>query len=245
MEPGAILSQAGMPPDPWQDQVLKSSHSRLMMLCSRQVGKSTVAGAMVAKAMIVESPCFALVLAQNMEKSIEFLQTKVRPLLVASGAKIAEDLKQSLVLANGSRVIGIPGSEKGVRGYSGVNLLMIDEASRIPDDLYFACRPMLGISQGRLVACSTPFGKRGWFFEEWERGAERGSGMKWHRERITAHMCPRYSKEFLADELLSMGDRWFNQEYMTEFVDSIGAAFADEDIRAAFRADVMPLGMGK
>lgn len=195
-----------------------------------------MAGGLVANALIVESPCFALVLAQNEEKSKEFLAQKIRPLLVAAGVAFSPggDLKTSLTLANGSRVIGLPDSERGVRGYAGVNLLVIDEASRVGDDLYRACRPMLGVSRGRLVAASTPFGKRGWFFEEWERGG-------WHRERITAHECPRYTREFLAEEEVSMGDRWFRQEYLAAFENAIDSVFSLDDIQAAFRHDVQPL----
>jgi hypothetical protein len=235
------MSQAGLEPDPWQARILASTAPRLMLLCSRQVGKSTTAGALVAQTMVIREPAFCLVLAQNQDKSAEFVQTKVRPLLVRAGVRIVEDNKLSLVLANGSRVIGMPGSEKGVRGFSAVDLLMIDEASRIPDELYFACRPMLAISKGRLVAASTPFGKRGWFFEEWERGTEGKSGLRWHRERITAYECPRYSREFLEEEKATMGERWFNQEYLAIFEDAVGAVFSEEDIRAAVRPDLAPM----
>lgn len=232
-----------MTPDPWQKAVLASSHPRIQLLCARQVGKSTVAGAFVAKTMVTEPPAFCLVLAQNAEKSQFFLGTKVRPLLVAAGVEFAPggDLKMSLTLANGSRVFALPGSEKGVRGYDSVNLLVLDEASRIPDELYFAVRPMLGVSKGRLLAASTPYGKRGWFFDEWERGSDAASGIRWHQERITARQCPRYTEEFLNGEMLSMGERYFRQEYLAVFEDAIGAVFADADIRAAFRADVLPM----
>ena len=40
-------------------------------------------------------------------------------------------------LPNGSRIVGLPGKEANIRGYS-ANLLIIDEASRVPDDLYKA-----------------------------------------------------------------------------------------------------------
>jgi hypothetical protein len=36
-----------------------------------------------------------------------------------------------LQLANGSRIISLPGNEQTIRGYSGVKLLVIDEASRV------------------------------------------------------------------------------------------------------------------
>ena len=77
-----------------------------------------------------------------------------------------------LELANGSRVVSLPGDEGTVRGFSGVSLLVIDEASRVPDDLYRSVRPMLAVSQGRLVCLSTPFGQRGFFYEYWRAGAE-------------------------------------------------------------------------
>lgn len=235
------MSQAKLPPDPWQGKFIGNIHPRMMLLCARQSGKSTACGALVAQSMIVECPCFVLVLAQNEKMSKEFLATKVRPILVAAGAKILGDNKTSIVLENGSRVIGEAASEKGVRGYSGVNLLMIDEASRIPDELYFACRPMLSTSRGRLIAASTPFGKQGWFFNEWLRGEDQESGIKWHRERVTGDMCPRHTKEFLETERLILGERWYDQEYGCKFTDPIGAVFSEEDIRAAFRRDLAPL----
>jgi hypothetical protein len=64
---------------------------------------------------------------------------------------------------NGSRIISLPGDEATVRTYSNVQLIVIDEASRVPDDLYYSVRPMLATSNGRLVCLSTPRGKRGFF----------------------------------------------------------------------------------
>jgi hypothetical protein len=75
------------------------------------------------------------------------------------------DSSLQLHLDNGSRIIGLPASEGKVRVYSSVALLVIDEASRVGDGLYRAMRPMLAVSRGRLLALSTPFGKRGWFYE--------------------------------------------------------------------------------
>src|SRR5436190_1727587 len=73
-----------------------------------------------------------------------------------------------LELANGSRVVCLPGREGTIRSFGGVALLVLDEAARIPDALYRSVRPMLAVSGGRLVALSTPFGRRGWFWQEWE-----------------------------------------------------------------------------
>jgi hypothetical protein len=65
-----------------------------------------------------------------------------------------------MTLANGSRIISLPGDEETIRGYSGVRRLIVDEASRVLDPLYFAIRPMRApmraVSQGRMICLSTP-----------------------------------------------------------------------------------------
>ena len=54
----------------------------------------------------------------------------------------------SLQLPNGSRIVGLPGTEAKVRGFSALSMLVIDEASRVPDELYRALRPMLAVGGG-------------------------------------------------------------------------------------------------
>ena len=81
--------------------------------------------------------------------------------------------KMGMELANGSRIEALPGTEKTIRGFSGVDLLLVDEASRVADELYYAVRPMLAVSGGRLMMLTTPYGRRGVFFEEW---TEDGAG---------------------------------------------------------------------
>jgi hypothetical protein len=85
-------------------------------------------------------------------------------------AAVKDESALRLELRNGSRIVSLPGDETTVRGYSGVRLLVVDEAARVPDDLYFSIRPMLAVSGGRLVCLSTPFGKRGFFYEAWTEG---------------------------------------------------------------------------
>jgi hypothetical protein len=138
-------------------------------------------------------------------------------------------------LVNGSRLIALPENEKTIRGFSGAALLVIDEAARVSDALYYSVRPMLSVSKGRLVALSTPAGKRGWFWEEWD------SARRWERVRVTADRCPRHTPEFLAEEREAMGERWYRQEYECSFEDVVDAVFSDSDIAAAESDDVRPL----
>jgi hypothetical protein len=93
-------------------------------------------------------------------------------------------------------------------------------------------RPMLAVSGGRLVALSTPFGTRGWWFDAW-RGDE-----PWERYEVPAVECPRISPEFLEEERRTMGGFWFDQEYSCAFLDAISQAFRREDVDAAFEQEV-------
>lgn len=123
-----------------------------------------------------------------------------------------------------------------MRGYSGAKLIIEDEASRVDDELYNATRPMLAVSQGRHILMSTPFGKRGHFYEAWENG-----GDMWERIKFTAWQNPRISKEFLESERKLIGEWWFKQEYECEFMDSVDSVFNSEMVRAAISNEIQPL----
>ncbi len=141
-----------------------------------------------------------------------------------------------LELANGSRIVALPGSESTTRGYSAPRLILVDEASRVDDDLYAALRPMLATSNGRLIALSTPWGRRGWWFNAWEHG-----GDTWQRFRVPATECPRISAEFLAEELRELGPMRFASEYECQFVDTDEQFFPSALIERALSDEVAPL----
>lgn len=136
---------------------------------------------------------------------------------------------------NGSRIIVLPGTGDTVRGLAAVDLVILDEAARIEDELLAAMRSMPAISNGELVALSTPRGKRGFFHEAWT-----GNG-NWKRAKIAADECPRITTEFLDDELKNLGPQRFAEEYMCEFLDDDAVVFPVSEISAAFTTEVQPL----
>jgi hypothetical protein len=131
---------------------------------------------------------------------------------------------------------GAAGGEATVRGFSAVGLLLVDEASRVSDELYLSLRPMLATSNGTLLLMSTPHGKSGFFWEAWNAGGE-----SWERVRVPASECPRIPKSFLEEERRTMGDLWFRQEYGCEFVDAVSGVFDRDVVERAVREDVAPL----
>lgn len=240
MDPSLVMREAGFSPDPWQIDVLNSVAARLLLLCCRQSGKSTVVAALAILTAMIEAPALVLLLSPTLRQSGELFRDKVMRMyrLLKAPVPVVRETQLEIELANGSRIVSLPENEAGIRGFSSVRLLVIDEACRVAEGLYFAVRPMLAIGRGRLVAMSTPFGKRGWYYKAWHGMGESGlTGEAWQRIKATALVCPRYTPEFLANERRSMPLREFEQEYLCVFHDLEGSVFRPEDIDAAFETD--------
>jgi len=234
LDPVALSRAAGIDPDPWQAGVLRSTASRLLLNCSRQSGKSSITSVLSVHTACYRPGSLVLLLSPSLRQSGELFKKCLAVYRGLGKPVLAEsETALTLTLANGSRIVSLPGQEGTVRGFSGVALLAIDEAAWVPDDLYLSVRPMLAVSQGRLLALSTPHGTRGWWYEAWAKGGE-----SWQRVRVPATECPRISPEFLAEEQLGMGRWWYQQEYGCEFLDAETQPFAREDIDNAFREDV-------
>lgn len=233
-----MATRAGITPDGWQSDLLRSDAKQMILLCSRQSGKSTVSSILAIHEAIYQENSLILLLSPSLRQSQELfrkLQTVYNELDSPVLPQPKEVSALRMELDNGSRIIALPGKEATIRGFSGVSLLIVDEASRVPDSLYQAIRPMLAVSGGRIVLLSTPFGKRGFFYSEWTDGAE------WMRTKITAEQCPRIDAEWLERERQKIGDWWYLQEYFCEFVETDDAVFAFADIEAALDSDIKPL----
>ena len=231
------VERMGFVPDAWQARVLKSRARQGILNCSRQCGKSTVTAVMAVERAYTEAESLTLVVSPSARQSGEFLRKAAQ---FARKLEIRRkgdgDNEMSLLFPNGSRIVGLPGNEGTIRGFSAVSLLLVDEASRVPDDLYLAVRPMLVVSGGAIWLMSTPCGKRGFFWETWERG-----GPEWEKVRVTAYECKRIRREVLEEERRTMGERWFRQEYLCEFGEAEGGMFEREMVERAFRQDVKVL----
>jgi hypothetical protein len=150
--------------------------------------------------------------------------------------KKLEDNKTSFRLENGSRIVSLPGTEGTVRGYASVSLLIVDEAARVSDELIKSLTPMIAISEGRLLLLSTPYGKRGYFFEQWTNG-----GQDWYRYEVPATECSRISPAFLEQERRSLGEWHFSQEYCCAFGETRDSVFSYESIMGSLSDDIKPL----
>jgi hypothetical protein len=230
------MADTGLAPDPWQTALLRCRAQRTLLLTSRQAGKSTTAAAVALIEAMLRPRSLVLLLSPSERQSGE-LAAKVFAYYDTAGQPVPARKRTELQLHldNGSRIIALPENEKTIRGYSGAALLVVDEAARVSDALYSTVRPMLAVSKGRMMALSTAFGRRGWFFEAWQ-----GSG-PWQRVKVTADQCARIEADFLAEEREALGERWYRQEYFCSFEDVVGALFSHDDINAALRSTAQPL----
>jgi len=237
MDPVRFARAADIEPDGWQCAVLRSTASRVLLNIHRQAGKSLMAALIGVHDAVYTPGSLVLILSPSLRQS-GLVQRKVMHIYNAVGRPVAatEESALQLTLANGSRIVALPGQEGTVRGYSGVTRLIIDEASRVDDSLYFGTRPMLATSGGRLIAMSTPWGKRGWWHHEWTEG-----GPTWERVEAPATDCPRISGDFLAEEEKALGPRWFRQEYLCQFSENSEQIFAYDMLMRAVTSDVKPL----
>jgi hypothetical protein len=239
LDPVLFAGDCGITPDEWQGELLRSTARRALLLCSRQTGKSTVTAVLALWVAIFEAPALIVVVSPSQRQSAEMLRSVM---LFHSKLDGAPELVGESVLkaefSNGSRVVALPGQERTIRGLAGVSLVIIDEAARVDDALIGAVRPMLAVSKdgGRLIALSTPAGKRGFFFEAWT-----GPSTEWHRVRVAATDCPRITPEFLAAELRELGPLIYSEEYGLTFVDDNACVFPLAIIKAAFRPEIKPL----
>src|SRR5262245_42621813 len=132
LDPARLMAACGLPPDPWQRDMLRSTASRQLLLASRQSGKSATTACLALHTALYQPGSLILLLSPSLRQSQELFK-KVQDAYRTLGnpAPLAAESALRYELANGSRVLALPGIEGTVRGYSGVDLLVIDEAARV------------------------------------------------------------------------------------------------------------------
>jgi hypothetical protein len=119
-----VRQQLQFEPDERQAEVLSSTAKRGILNCTRQWGKSTVAAAKAVHRLYTNAGCLVLVASPSARQSAELVR-KVAGMLgrMRIRARGDGDNEISLQLPNGSRIVGLPGRDGTVRGFSAVDQL--------------------------------------------------------------------------------------------------------------------------
>lgn len=224
--------------DDWQRQALRSARPRELWCCSRQAGKSTVAAGLAIWTAVYCPGSLVLVVSPSLRQSQETFR-KCLELYRATDRRVDSETETllRLELTSGSRVISLPGSETTTRGFSAPRLILLDEAARIDDDLMSSLTPMQAVvPDARLIALSSPAGRRGFFWQAWS-----SNGDAWHRVEVKATDIPRISPSFLELERRTMPASTYRQEYLCSFEESDMAVFSANAVSAAIDPEAEPL----
>jgi hypothetical protein len=236
----------GFKADGYQREFLDSEADSIILLWSRQLGKSSCAGIKAAHHARFSRKSQTLIISATQRQAGILQKMVLRALEDMAKGKAWQTVNEldlpedpldpdsrivrcsvlSLELGNGSEVISVPASPDSIRGYS-PSMLLVDEAARVPDTCFDALRPMRSAHPCKLFLLSTPAGRRGAFWRAWEGSEE------WVRSRVTAEACMRVSKAFLERERLAMtSEAVFRQEYLCEFISLQGGVFSQKDMAA-------------
>ena len=222
-------------PEPAQQKVLLAAVpcKRLALNCNRQWGKSIL----IAHRLFTHPNSTILIVAPAGRQSGETLR-KVEEFLRILDLEFTTDGNNphSAQLLNGSRVVALPAVDGTARGFSGVSMILFDEASRIRDRIYFAFRPMLAVSKGDLILVSTPNGRRGFFYHEMT--ATGPAANLWFRHAGPVGEClARIDLEFLEEEK-GKGDSYYRQEWLCEFIETGRYALDEQQIHKIIKKEV-------
>lgn len=220
----AFARHAGIEPDDWQADVLRSDARQIIMACGRQVGKSTVL-AVAALHEAVYSPGALVLLVSASQRQASELFAVVSRFADRIGEPVRDRSTLKLTTASGSRILSLPASPDTIRGFPGASLVICDEAAFIGDPVFTAIMPSLATSGGRLILASTPNGTSGFFADVWRDGGE-----EWEQYQVRSDECGRIDPGFLARQRLLMTDAQYRAEYEAAFTDASGAVFRADDL---------------
>jgi len=74
LDPAALAPAIGMVPDPWQADVLRSGHPRILLNCCRQAGKSQTAAILAVHAAVYEPGSLVLLVSRSQRQSSELFK---------------------------------------------------------------------------------------------------------------------------------------------------------------------------
>lgn len=226
-------------PDAVQREILDGASPRLLLLTSRQWGKSVVA-AVRAVWQALFFPGSLIVVVGPVENQASELNRKIYHFVERLGLPVhgGGRGKLAVLFPNGSRIAGLSEVPDHVRGLSAPALILVDEAAFFKgSEILDAVLPMLATRpDGVLWLMSTPKGQSGFFYDLWH-----AAGGPWERRRVTAAEIPdRISPAFLAEEQ-RRNPANFRREYCCEFLAADDSLFSREALAALLTNQVEPL----
>lgn len=226
LDPTCLFRDAfGLEPLAWQRDYLHETRPTAL-LKGRQVGASLAAAAMAIHAARYWSETNVVIVSPSLKQSGE-ITARARSGFRRLGVGLVQDSTSTLRLANGSRILSLPGTARSVRGWT-ARLLILDEAAYIAPETWTAARALVATG-GRLVVQSTPAQESGDFHE-----LVTSDDPAWTRLTVRSDEVPTIRSEFLAAERRAMSPDTFAMEYECQFGKAGASLFTLDRIAALF-----------
>jgi hypothetical protein len=209
LDPAVLFEQAfGLEPLPWQRGYLRETRPTVV-LKGRQVGASLSAAALAIHTARYWPDVNVVIVSPSLKQSTE-ITTRARAGLRNLSVQLVQDSTSVLRLANGSRILSLPGTARSVRGWT-ARLLILDEAAFIEDATFDAARALVATG-GRLVIQSTPADESGDFWE-----IVTAEDPAWSRFTVRSDEVPTIDPAFLEGERRGMSPDAYATEYECAF----------------------------
>jgi hypothetical protein len=174
------------------------------------------------------------------QEQAKILFRRTKEILYDVGASFISDQQTGLELSNRSQIKALAAVERTTRGHS-PDLLIVDEAAAVPDETYYAALlPSLLATGGDQILLSTPRGKRGYFYDIWEKERD-----KWFWKKVTSPEAPHVKPEMLETLLHILPDFLIPQELYCEFNDTETQIYPTDVVMAAVGDDIPILDIGE
>ena len=232
----------GLRLDKWQQEIL-NTQGHVLLCTGRQVGKTYIFSRKAAERMVSTPGSRIIVVSLTEDQAqlmiimtLHHLESNYKYLIKKPYSK--NITKNKIVLKNGSQILARPVGNTGdaVRGFTG-DVLIVDEASKMPEMMWTAAKPTLLTTGGEIWMCSTPFGKQGYFYDCFLNKHDRFKVFHVSSEEVIQNreICDTWSKEtkkaalrHLDEEKQDMSTLQYGQEYLGLFLEDLQMLFTDE-----------------
>lgn len=211
----------------WQKDVYdamdksKGTRKRFVVVARRQCGKSVLA--------IIELIKFSL---EYVGTSVLVEPTRAQSLRVMKqlckyldGSGVIQSINQStliLTFVNGSEILFKSAEQRdSLRGFTVTNLLVIDEAAFIQDDIFQILYPTTDANAAPILIISTPLFCSGEFYKQFTTKNEIINTFDWSKYDTSKYL-PKETLEMYRQQLTAMK---FQTEYEGKFVTEGGFVF--------------------
>ena len=212
-------------PFPYQADILRDHGLRLRVIRkSRQVGiTTTIAYEAIWSAFAI--PHRIILIVSPSDRQSKIVMNRIQT-VVNSNPRLYERVTTNntseIRLNNGSVILSLPNNPDRLRGFSATDIYL-DEAAHFLNDepVMAAIKPMLIATKGKFTVVSTPFGKHGLFWEQYQL-ATNHQGMDRTVKAYDLYpstINPLIKQTDLDKEQLILTELELKQEYLGEFIE--------------------------